>query len=39
MSQIPEEAAERMLGYIHKVGGMCAEGKYAEAEEFFRPLL
>jgi predicted Zn-dependent protease len=39
MSQIPEEAAERMLGYIREVGDMCAEGKYAEAEEFFRPLL
>lgn len=39
MSQIPEEAAERLLGYIREVGDMCAEGKYAEAEEFFRPLL
>ena len=39
MSQIPEEAGERMLGYIREVGDMCAEGKYAEAEAFFRPLL
>ncbi|MGD0911299.1 MAG: hypothetical protein ABR928_05345 [Terracidiphilus sp.] len=39
MSQIPDEAAERVLGAIREVIEMDANGRHAEAEAFFRPLL
>jgi predicted Zn-dependent protease len=39
MSQIPDEAAERVLGAIREVIEMDADGQHAEAEEFFRPLV
>jgi predicted Zn-dependent protease len=39
MSQIPDEAAERVLGAIREVIEMDADGQHAEAEAFFRPLL
>jgi predicted Zn-dependent protease len=39
MSQIPDEAAERVLGAIREVIEMDANGQHAEAEAFFRPLL
>jgi len=39
MSQIPDEAAERVLGTIREVIEMDANGRHAEAEAFFRPLL
>jgi len=39
MSQIPDEAAERVLGAIREVIEMDAEGRQAEAEAFFRPLV
>ncbi len=39
MSQIPDEAAERVLGTIREVIEMDANGQQAEAEAFFRPLV
>lgn len=39
MSQIPDEAAERVLGAIREVIEMDADGRHAEAEAFLRPLL
>jgi predicted Zn-dependent protease len=39
MTQIPDESAERVLGVIREVIEMDANGQYAEAEAFFRPLL
>jgi predicted Zn-dependent protease len=39
MSQIPDEAAERVLGVIREVIEMDANDQHAEAEAFFRPLL
>ena len=39
MGQIPDEAAERVLGYIREAIEMDANGQTAEAEAFFRPLV
>jgi predicted Zn-dependent protease len=39
MSQIPDEAAERVLGVIREVIEMDANEQHAEAEAFFRPLV
>ena len=39
MSQIPDEAAERVLGTIREAIEMGANGQTAEAEAFFRPLV
>lgn len=39
MPQVPDEAAERVLGAIHEVSEMVEEGQYAEAEAFFQPLV
>ena len=39
MTQIPDEAAERVLGTIREVIEMDANGQIAEAEVFFRPLV
>jgi predicted Zn-dependent protease len=39
MSQIPDEAAERVLDAIREVTAMDAEGHHIEAEAYFRPLL
>jgi len=39
MTQIPDEAAERILGCIREVGDMVSSGQHAEAEAFFRPLV
>jgi predicted Zn-dependent protease len=39
MSQIPDEAAERVLDTIREVIEMDANGQQAEAEAFFRPLV
>jgi len=39
MSQIPEEAAERVLGAIREAIELDANGQHTEAEAFFRPLV
>jgi predicted Zn-dependent protease len=39
MSQIPDEAAERVLESIREIVEMEANDQYAEAEAFFRPLV
>jgi predicted Zn-dependent protease len=39
MSEIPDYAAERVLGVIREVIQMDADGQHAEAEAFFRPLV
>jgi predicted Zn-dependent protease len=39
MSEIPDEAAARVLGAIHEVSEMVEEGQLAVAEAFFRPLI
>jgi predicted Zn-dependent protease len=39
MSQIPDEAAERVLGTIREVIDMEANGEHVEAEDFLSPLL
>jgi len=39
MSQVPDEAAERVLGAIREVVEMGGNGQWAAAEEFFRPLV
>ena len=39
MSQIPEEAAERVLGMIREIIEMDANGQCVQAEAFFRPLV
>jgi len=39
MNQIPDEAAERVLGTIREAMDMDAEGKAAEAAQFFKPLV
>jgi hypothetical protein len=39
MSQIPDEAAERVLGMIREIVEMDANGQCAQAEAFFRPLV
>jgi len=39
MSQIPDEAAERVLECIREVIEMDEDGRHAEAEAFFRPLV
>lgn len=39
MSQIPDEAAERVLGAIREIIEMDANGQCVQAEALFRPLL
>lgn len=39
MSQIPDEAAERVLGMIREIIEMDANGQCVQAEAFFRPLV
>jgi predicted Zn-dependent protease len=39
MSQIPDEAAERVLGTIREATELDANGQTAEAEALFRPLV
>jgi len=39
MGQIPDEAAERVLGAIREVIDLDADGKHAEAVEFLKPLV
>ena len=39
MKQIPDEAAERVLGMIREAMDMDAQGKTGEAAQFFKPLV
>ena len=39
MSQVPDEAAERVLGTIREATELGDEGKHGEAEALFQPLV